>query len=127
MSDVILLRTLTLKSKLMFGKYSDLTVQEVVNINQMSYLRWAYYNMDGITFIPKILIALGINQTGYINKPGTDKNIWSNITKYKKLYKGLEGHILMLHNKKRSKQRIQAQIKQDTSLASLQRYNHGHR
>ena len=71
--DVTLLRTLTLKSTLKFGKYYDLTVDEILNskgLRGVKWLTWAYYQADKISFMPDILEVLGITEQNRINKPG---------------------------------------------------------
>lgn len=69
-----MLRTLTLKSQIKFGKFADYTVQQVIQIEKTNYLCWVYYNSSNITFIPEILESLGI--TYLIAKPGVDKEYW---------------------------------------------------
>jgi hypothetical protein len=68
--DALRLRTLTKKSVLGFGKYSDLTVMHVLNSNHTRYLRWVYYNCDMISFMDDILEEIRIPETHRIEKPG---------------------------------------------------------
>lgn len=71
--DVTLLRTLTSKSFLKFGKYFDLTVQGVINMYQekgLYYLTWVYFNSSKINFTDDILSQLGIESDDIIVKPG---------------------------------------------------------
>jgi len=69
---VTTLRKLTLKSTLKFGKYTDYTVQQVIDIGKKSYLAWVYYNMDRITFTEEILKDV-LMLDHFINKPGKDE------------------------------------------------------
>lgn len=69
----ILLRTLTLKSRLTEGKFSNQTVETVIAIDPM-YLWYVYYNTEKLTFVEEILQAVGITQR--IKKPGIDKNLY---------------------------------------------------
>lgn len=75
-----MLRTLTLKSELKFGKFADYRVEQILQIKKFDYLVWVYFNSSNITFMPEILQTLGI--THLINKPGVDKDYYE---KYRKL------------------------------------------
>lgn len=71
--DVVLLRTLTLKSCLKFGKYFDICINSIFNaygITGIKYLRWVYYNSSMINFNDEILYKLGITSDIRIDKPG---------------------------------------------------------
>ena len=70
MSESILLRTLTGKSVMWFGKYEGLKVQQIIDLHYKDYLRWLYYNVAGITFTKDVLIAITINGERTILKPG---------------------------------------------------------
>lgn len=67
----VTLRTLTLKSKLKFGKFFDYTVMECLFIkNQYRYIAWCYYNLSNISFDEEVLNIVGIEHL--IDKPGKD-------------------------------------------------------
>ena len=67
-----LYRILTRKSRLGFGKYSDLyTVEDILKINPR-YIVWVYSAFDKISFAPDILEELGCRQ---ISKPGKDEEV----------------------------------------------------
>lgn len=71
--SAVLLRTLTLRSYLKFGRFYDLTVGEVIkykSIKGLKYLTWSYYNMSMISFNQEILDILGITKKNEIDKPG---------------------------------------------------------
>lgn len=73
MSDVTLLRKLTFKSFLKFGKYSDIRVRSILNaygIQGAKYLCWVYYRASCITFFDDVLTELGIDESMRIKKPG---------------------------------------------------------
>jgi hypothetical protein len=72
MSEIILLRTLTLKSKLGKGKYSNSTIDEIIKDGKTKYLAWAYYSLCHINFTNEILDLLKINIEDRISKPGVD-------------------------------------------------------
>ena len=59
-TDTILLRTLTFKSKLKYGDNAHLTVQDVLNVHRHSDLAYAYYNMSNISFKDEVLDKIGI-------------------------------------------------------------------
>ncbi len=68
--DTILLRTLTRKSKLGFGKYADMPIQQIFDYNDKMYLRYIYLNLEGITFTDDILREIPIYENERIIKPG---------------------------------------------------------
>ena len=83
MSELVLLRTLTKRSPILFGRYSDLTVQELLNVNKYRYLRWMYFCCSKINFIPDILEQLGITSDYIINKPGVNENLMDKLNNEK--------------------------------------------
>ena len=61
MADIILLRKLTLKSKLNFGKYQDETIEHLINrkgYKAINYLRWVYFTSSKISFIESVLVEV---------------------------------------------------------------------
>jgi hypothetical protein len=72
MSDNVLLRTMTLKSRINFGQYRDLCVQELINLNVHIELIKMYYLLEKITFTEDVLTILRINDDRAITKPGKD-------------------------------------------------------
>lgn len=73
------MRKLTLKSKLGYGKYGDLTIQSILNIRGYKYLAWVYYCQSEITFMDDVLALIGISQK--INKPGKEVDLYNLIKK----------------------------------------------
>jgi len=63
------LRTLTRKSKLGFGKYKDLTVQKILDMNMPLVLISPYFKLTSINFVEDILIELKITNEYRIDKP----------------------------------------------------------
>lgn len=70
--DRVLLRKLAWKSVLDFGKYQGQSVKQVFDLHHKRILRWYYYNLSKISFIPEILRAIGIEERDEITKPGID-------------------------------------------------------
>ena len=74
----VLLRKLTLKSKLNFGKYSQHTVQRLIDLKgkkALNYLRRSYFYNSKISFTEEVLdTILEIKKIHRINKPGVEKN-----------------------------------------------------
>ena len=60
MSDVTLLRKLTRKSILKFGKYAEVPIQTLIDLNNHKYLRWIYFNSSNIDFMEDILDEIRI-------------------------------------------------------------------
>ena len=80
-SECTLLRKLSFKSVMKFGKFADMSVQQVIDSKNKSYLRWVYYNSSMIDFLPEVLDVLGIIPAERISKPGEDKAHWNEIAK----------------------------------------------
>lgn len=110
-----LLRTLTRKSKLGFGKHKDLTVSELLEKKKHVSLVAAYYKLSSINFTEDILEELKIKQENRIQKPSIDYEMYAIVlNKYPKRYR----------NRKLDK--LKKNIK-PLSKAALQSYNHGKR
>ena len=75
MSDVVLLRKLSRKSVMNFGKYFDLTVQQCIDTRKKSYLKWVYFNMSNITFLDEILDELKIPFEFRFDKPNKNSEL----------------------------------------------------
>ena len=65
-------RIMTERSRMGFGKYADLTVGDVLRLDE-SYIAWAYYNASMVSFCDEILDALQLSR---IDKPGTDPDAY---------------------------------------------------
>ena len=75
---ITLLRTMTLKSPMKFGKWYDLTVGDIINSKGyygIDYLVWVYYSASKISFNDEVLNILGIiDESQLIEKPGNLKD-----------------------------------------------------
>jgi hypothetical protein len=78
-SESVLLRILARKSIVWFGKYNGLSVQQIIDSQHGTYLRWIYYNITGITFTEDILEKLTISDNRKIKKPGIAPEMHSKI------------------------------------------------
>jgi len=67
-----LLRTLTLKSVLKFGKDYDKTVNDLLAFKENIKLAWYYFNYSNISFTEDVLMEIGIGKEFRIDKPGKD-------------------------------------------------------
>ena len=72
-TNTILLRTLTLKSRVDFGINNHLRIEELLQLEGKASLVWMYYNLSKITFDKSIMDSLGLTKEELIDKPG--KNI----------------------------------------------------
>lgn len=75
MSDVVLLRKLTRKSVMNFGKYFDLTVQQCIDTKKKQYLIWVYFNMSNISFVDELLDELKIPMEYRFDKPNKNPEL----------------------------------------------------
>lgn len=71
-SGATALRKLTKKSTLKFGKWSDLTIGNLIKIEK-PYLRWVYFNSSNIDFMDDVLTEIEIPTEFKISKPGKDE------------------------------------------------------
>jgi len=88
--DVPLLRTMTMKSTLKFGKHADFTVGQLIALGRWGYLRWAYYNCSMINFTKEVLLEIGVYEDDEISKPGKDPEKWELVEERKHHKMGVE-------------------------------------
>lgn len=149
METTVLYRKLAMRSQLKFGKFEFETVQNLISLGQQEYLKWAYYNMSNIDFLPDVKAAIGIDKD--IEKPGVDKEYWEDYKKRQheifvrdeKLLRPWEElteeeklecykrHAIKKRNKRIKQERAEAKQRHreflhDLSPAQLQGMNHGH-
>lgn len=79
--DVVTLRRLTLKSILGIGKYKLISVQQIIDLGDISYLRYIYYCYSGIDFAEEVKLACKIKSDEEITKPGVDKELYERLLK----------------------------------------------
>lgn len=72
----ILLRKLTKKSTLNFGKYKDYTVGHLFGMKKEIDLTSIYFKLSTITFIDEILDELGITSEFRIEKPSKNEEMY---------------------------------------------------
>jgi hypothetical protein len=127
--DAVLLRKMAWKSKFNFGKHNGLTVQEVVNLKKNTYIRWIYFNLDGITFMDEILDHVRIPPEFRIEKPGKEPEKQQELFLHLSTYRsGLKRHITRVRSKKRMRARYTNYVASNkVSKAELQSKNHGHK
>jgi len=130
MEGVVLLRKLAEKSKINFGKYKDLTIREILNLNHPNYIRWIYFNMSGLSFVDDILEEVKVPEIYRIKKPGKNKELFEKLEGeiFGRMH-GLDKFILEGINRKQRKRNYINAIRRDYSIHSpdsLVRVNHGH-
>ena len=74
--DTIRLRKLSRKSRFEAGKYPDLTVQDLLNLNQRYYLASLYFKYENISYLDDILEELFITDELVIEKPGSNYKLF---------------------------------------------------
>lgn len=124
-----LYRIMAMKSRMMFGKYPDLLVSDVLKVDR-SYLPWCYFCLANVSFNDEVLAELGITQK--IAKPGTSEQGWED---WKKAYREGFTEEERQHGRWvfRAKQKARARAKLAEaeragriSKGRLQAANHGH-
>jgi len=112
-----ILRTLTVKSKLKFGKYKDYTVEHLFGMRKNLDLISIYFNLSNITFVDDILDELGITSEFRIEKPCKDNDMY-------KVF------ILEKYGKKQAPNKTLQKMSATTKAYRsdyLTRLNHGHK
>jgi len=71
-----MVRKLTRKSQMKFGKYEDCTVQNVLDIDPV-YIVWTYYHSSNINYFEDILEELLIDKEFIIDKPSRCEETYS--------------------------------------------------
>jgi len=71
-----LLRTLTMKSTMKFGKYKDSTVGQVLGLGMegIGYLVWVYYANSKVSFNNEVLDLMLVGEELRIEKPSKNTN-----------------------------------------------------
>lgn len=114
-----------------FGKYADLTVQQVID-HYPRYIRWVYYNSSNITFLDDILNEVSIVEELRIDKPGINREMFENITKskhFKLNYDETQIKRIARHKNYDKKKRLvisNINANRDCNLKLLRKVNHGH-
>lgn len=72
----ILLRKMTKKSTINFGKFKECTVEQLFGMKKQIGLISMYFNLSTITFTDEILDELGITAEYRIDKPSTSREIY---------------------------------------------------
>jgi hypothetical protein len=130
--DVVRLRTLTAKSIIGFGRYRDLSVQQMIDIHKVIYLRWMYFNCFGISFTEDVLNRIGVFSNLRIEKPGANTELWDKILDGidESLKHGLKGYIIKCATKSHRKAHLtgyNATLKRELNKGKLQYINQGHK
>jgi len=129
MGQSILLRKLTEKSILNFGKYNGLTVRQILDLNHPNYLRWIYFNVNGVSFVDEILKEIKISDNYKIKKPGKYLELFSELEcEIFKRMNPLKKYILNGVQRKQREREYFGYIKRDNLAFSddfKTRVNHG--
>jgi hypothetical protein len=134
MSDVVLLRKLSRKSTLKFGKYSEFTVQDVINLTKHKYLRWIYFNCSNINFMDDILHEINITEKFRIDKPSKNPELYNELNQH--IFDNISDEFLpkyLAKNKLIADKNIKSKairgLKKDRinyTKSAMQRLNQGH-
>jgi hypothetical protein len=130
-NTTLLLRKLSIKSTLKFGKYEKYKVEDLIQWNKKPYLVWVYYNSSNISFCDDVLEILRIYKPRRIPKPGKDKDSpWVKIIaqEFKQLMTKQDIINKTKANKKRNallKKEVFSKFRHVESKAALQRRNQG--
>jgi hypothetical protein len=112
----ILLRKLTKKSTLNFGKYKDYTVGHLLGMKKQIDLTSIYFKLSTISFTDEVLDELGIPEDYKIVKPGKNEELYKTFM--------LEKYGV----KPKPNKKLQAMRKETVSYRKdlLANINHGH-
>jgi hypothetical protein len=128
----MILRTLTLKSTINFGKYAELTVQQIIDLRKSQYLVWVYFCNSHINFFPEVLDLIRIKEEHRIPKPGK-----INEEEFNKIMKGRIGsyirgfcepenihkELALMKNKRKARQRAKNKCSLERDKIKFSRIN----
>jgi len=126
---VPLYRILTKKSRLGFGQYEDLTVGDILKVDEQ-YIVWCYSHFEKISFCEEILTELGVARR--IPKPGTDESLLGEWLRARNQQYTAEerfhGRIKKARLRKNKAIANLIRVRNDVNLTKrqLQAINHGH-
>jgi hypothetical protein len=112
----VLLRKLTKKSTLNFGKFKDYTVEHLFGMKKQIELTSIYFKLSTITFTDDILDELGITEEWRIIKPSKNVELYQDFMSMK------------YGRKQKPNKQLQSMRKETTSYRKdfLTHLNHGH-
>lgn len=111
---IAILRTLTKKSKIGYGKNKDYTVQDLLDRRKHIDLIASYYKLTCINYTEDIFLELKIKEEERIVKPGVNLDVYKIVLdRYPKRFKNKE------------LEKMRPKIKPLTK-EKLQSINHGH-
>jgi len=113
--DTIRLRTMTEKSIIGFGKFTDISVQNLIDMKKTREIRWIYFNCSLLSFKDNILDWAGITDEYRIEKPGTNKELYYQLNDEKK--KKLSGFAILkkdCHTRKVLQQSFRSDLNNQT-------------
>lgn len=133
MGERVLLRTLTRKSVLPYGKFKGQEVGRVIDSRNKANLIWIYYNVQWISFVDEVLRELCINGDMVISKPGTCPEKFDDVMNIRmRTAARLQGdknvEYRMYHYKQNRYKREVKKARKDEELSKgvMRDINHGH-
>ena len=125
--DATQLRTLTTKSKLKFGKFADILLDNLVS-TQKKYLRWVYYNCSNINYMPDIIKNIGIPEDYVIVKPGKNEELGKTLEKTIKTEKDtnlIQTNLLKTFTKNKVKNEVDKERNTSDTLGGYTNFKYG--
>ena len=127
---MLILRKLTAKSTMGFGKFNSLRVGDLLAIQNHTYLRWVYFNASMIDFFEEILNEIGIDPEWRIDKPGKDPEKGEELAAQKRYNRPFKSrmHYASTQRKRSKSELINLRERERLSFskASLMSRNQGH-
>lgn len=127
--DVPLLRKMTEKSVLGFGKFADCRVGDVIKLNHTRYLRWCYFNLAKISFVDEVMTKIKLLPEFQIEKPGTNPEKGKELDEYYDMMRSPTDNLFRNNHSRRKKKAQHLQrFKRDKifySKGAMQARNHG--
>mgnify|MGYP006995573872 FL=1 len=127
---MLILRKLTEKSTIGFGKFNSLRVGDLLAIQNHTYLRWVYFNASMIDFFEEILDEIGIDPEWRIDKPGKDPEKGEELAAQKRYNRPFKSrmHYASTQRKRSKSELINLRERERLSFskASLMSRNQGH-
>ena len=126
--DVTILRILTEKSIIWFGKWEGYSVGQMIGLKHTAALRWIYYNCSKVSFVDEVLDKIYIRYDEYkIEKPGKNPELCQKLKNLLWAKTTDENRIWQYRINKRGKTGLAKKtVAQLPTKGQMQSKNHGH-
>lgn len=123
--ETILLRKMTMKSCFNEGKYANIPIGQIIQLNHQRWLRWCYYHLSNIDYMPDVKEAIKITAEFEIKKPGTSPEMNDKLNELIYSKTSTKARFCIAQKKKSAANRTWNNTLDRTPKSVLQARNHG--